>query len=82
MVPEFDAFCFAPGRKPGDTDIVYGESAGYKGYHVMYYSGTAGLYKDLLAQAILSSEDYQEWQTSELEKMPAPATGFAMRLVG
>ena len=82
MVPEFDAFCFDPERKPGDTAIVFGENAGYKGYHVMYYSGTAGLYKDLLAQAILGDEDYQAWQSAEIEKMPAPVTGFAMRLVG
>ena len=80
MVPEFNDFCFEPGRKPGDTGIVYGESSSYKGYHVMYYSGTAGVYRDLIAKSLLSSEDYSEWESAELEKMPEPVTGFAMRL--
>ena len=39
MVEEFDAFCFDPSRQSGDTGIVYGESASYAGYHVMYFVG-------------------------------------------
>ncbi|MCI8589135.1 MAG: hypothetical protein HFE77_00230 [Clostridiales bacterium] len=35
MVDEFDAWCFAEGRKPGDTGVV---KTAY-GIHVMYYEG-------------------------------------------
>ena len=38
-VEEFDAFCFAEGRQPGDTEIVYGTNGAYAGYHVMYFVG-------------------------------------------
>ncbi len=37
-VEEFDRICFR-GSQEGDTAIVYGESSGYAGYHVMYYVG-------------------------------------------
>ena len=43
MVPEFDAFCFAEDRLPGDTGIVYGENGAYAGYHVMYFVGEGNL---------------------------------------
>ncbi len=36
MVPEFDAFCFAD-HAYGDTAVIYGEGAGYAGYHVMFF---------------------------------------------
>lgn len=35
MVTEFNDWCFAPERKPGDTDIVETSI----GYHIMYYIG-------------------------------------------
>ena len=35
MVTEFNDWCFAPERKPGDTDIVETSI----GYHIMYYVG-------------------------------------------
>jgi len=60
MVEEFDAFCF-DNHKPGDTAIVYGESAGYAGYHVMYYVGEGELYSDHIARGELSSEAITAW---------------------
>lgn len=36
MVAEFDAWCFAEGRKPGDTGLVKTQY----GYHVMYFVGS------------------------------------------
>lgn len=33
MVPNFEAWCFDPARKPGDTGIVESDY----GYHIMYY---------------------------------------------
>ena len=80
MVEEFDAFCFAD-HKSGDTAIVYGESAGYAGYHVMYYVGQGELYSDSIARSDLSSNDMNEWleaQTAGYE----PVRGFWYKLVG
>lgn len=81
MVDEFDAFCFEPGRKPGDVDIVYGESSSYSGYHLIYYVGEDELYCDYIADNLLRSEDYNAW----LEEFLADWSGTecrAMRYVG
>lgn len=56
-VEEFDAFCFA-GHEVGDYDIVYGESATYTGYHLIYFAGENELYSRLLAENSLRSTDY------------------------
>ena len=61
MVPEFDAFTFDDSRKPGDTGIVYGESTGYTGYHVVYYVGEGELYSSLISEADLTNEQYTAW---------------------
>ena len=80
MVEEFDAFCF-DGHKPGDTAIVYGESASYAGYHVMYYVGEGELYSDHIARSELSSEAMTEWLDAQLEGYE-PVRGFWYKLVG
>ena len=80
MVEEFDAFCFSP-HKPGDTAIVYGESASYAGCHVMYYVGEGGLYSNVIAESDLRSNALNTWlgeQTDALETKE----GFGMRFVG
>ena len=80
MVSEFDAFCFE-GHKPGDTGIVYGESASYAGYHVMYYVGEGGLYSNYLAENDLRSGDVQAWLDEKAEAIPTKE-GFGMKFVG
>ncbi|MBQ9250264.1 MAG: peptidylprolyl isomerase [Oscillospiraceae bacterium] len=80
MVEEFDAFCF-DGHKPGDAAIVYGESASYAGYHVMYYVGEGELYSDHIARSELSSEAMTEWLDAQLEGYE-PVRGFWYKLVG
>lgn len=61
MVEEFDAFCFEDGRKAGDTGVVYGESAAYAGYHVMYFSGKADPANNETGRQNLLSEKCAEW---------------------
>ena len=62
MVEGFEAFCFDPGRQPGNVDIVYGESSSYSGYHLIYFVGQGPLYCDYLADQHLRSDDYSAWQ--------------------
>ena len=80
MVEEFDAFCFG-GHKPGDTGIVYGESGSYAGYHVMYYVGEGGLYKDYIAKSDLENEAIDAW-IGELTDACTVTEGFGFRFVG
>ena len=60
MVKEFDEFCFA-GHKAGDTAVVYGESNGYAGYHVVYFVGEGELYSHVIARNDLVSAAMTEW---------------------
>ena len=80
MVEQFDAFCFGD-HKAGDTAIVYGESGGYAGYHVMYYVGQGENYCDYLARTDLEDADLDAF-LQELEAGYTTAEGFGMRLVG
>ena len=80
MVEEFDAFCFE-GHKKGDTAIVYGESASYAGYHVMYYVGEGQQYSDYIAEIDLRNADTSAW-LEELMAQYETKEGFGMRLVG
>lgn len=54
MVPEFDAWCFDPARKPGDTAVVKTSL----GFHVMYFSGSRVLYPDYARQDMIL--EYQQ----------------------
>ena len=66
MVEAFENWCFAEGRKSGDTGIVETEY----GYHVMYYSGDSEtLYRDFLITNALVSEDSAAWYNALLETM-------------
>jgi len=57
MVSEFDAFCFEP-HEHGDTAVVWGESTSYAGYHLIYYVGEGGPYRQVLADNALRSDAY------------------------
>ena len=80
MVEEFDAFCFA-GHKSGDTGIVYGESASYAGYHVMYFVGEGELYSNTIAESDLRSTAVSE-KLEELTAVYPVSEGFGMKFVG
>ena len=67
MVSAFNDWCFADGRKSGDTGIVETEY----GYHVMYFSGnTDYTYRDYLITSDLSEDDYTAWYTGLVDAMP------------
>ena len=55
---EFDEWCFAEGRKAGDTGIVKTDS----GYHVMYMDGFSELsFRDYMIANKILSEDLEQW---------------------
>ena len=66
MVENFENWCFAEGRKAGDTGIVETEY----GYHVMYYSSADEMcYRDVMIESDLRSEDTEKWHDALTEKI-------------
>ena len=66
MVTAFEDWCFAEGRKAGDTGIVETEY----GCHVMFYSADSEvIYRDFLIENALISADTSAWYTDLLEAM-------------
>jgi len=57
MVPEFNDWCFDPGRVVGDNGIV---QTSY-GYHLMYFSGVGEPMSDTSAVDAAVSAEYGEW---------------------
>ena len=58
MVTNFNDWCFAEGRKAGDTGIVESDY----GYHIMFYSGDSNItYRDYLITENLRSTQVTEW---------------------
>lgn len=83
-VPEFEAFAFEEGRKPGDTGIVYGETQGsspYAGYHIMYYVGEGQLYSRYIAETQMRSNDYSAWREAQIASAKTE-TAFSFRFIG
>ena len=76
MVKEFNDFCFAEGRQPGDTGIVYGSNGGYAGYHVMFYSGEGERYGAAIARQSLMEKRLSEWMNELPEIVPGPDEGL------
>ena len=65
MVAEFDAWCFDPSRKPGDTAVVRTDL----GFHVMYFSGSRVLYPTYARQDMIA--EYQQNLVNEaVDKHP------------
>ena len=68
MVTNFNDWCFAEGRKAGDTGIVESEY----GYHIMFYSGDSEtLYRDFMIENTLINEDVSAWYTALIESVTA-----------
>ena len=66
MVPTFNDWCFAEGRKSGDTGVVESDY----GAHVMYYSGDSETnYRDYMIASELRSADLEEWYHGIIEAM-------------
>ena len=80
MVEEFDAFCFG-GHQKGDTDIVYGESGSYAGYHIIYFVGEdADPYSRIMADSDLRGEAYNDAITALTDPLTSERT-FMWRYV-
>ena len=64
MVPEFEGWSLAEGRKAGDVGIVETEF----GYHIMYFSSFDELtYRDYMITNDLKNEDLTSWFTALTE---------------
>ena len=64
MVEAFNDWCFAEGRKPGDTGVVVTPY----GAHVMYYvSHSTTLYRNMLIENSLRSADTSAWYQALVE---------------
>ena len=80
MVQEFNDFCFG-GHKSGDIDVVYGESSGYAGYHLVYFVGEGDLYSNVIARSDLSETALSDYLDAQSEAL-APKLGYWAKLVG
>ncbi len=81
MVQAFNDFCFAD-HKSGDLGIVYGESSGYAGYHLIYFVGADGeLYSNSLARSALSNTDVSDFLAAQTEGFEPELRRWA-KLVG
>ena len=80
MVTTFNDWCFAEGRKTGDTGIVSGESSSYSGYHVIYFVGQGKLYSSKVAEDELRNKDFTDWKNGILANYE-PKNGFTEFLV-
>ena len=59
MLTNFNDWCFAEGRKAGDTGVVETEY----GYHIMFFSGNADItYRDYMIRAAKQKEDVDAWE--------------------
>ena len=66
MVENFDAWCFAEGRKPGNVGLVESQF----GVHIMYYVGDSETsYRDHMITEDLRSTDTTEWNSALVEAM-------------
>ena len=66
MVKPFEEWCYAEGRKAGDTGIVETEY----GYHVMYFVGDSDMtYRDFQIENQLRSADLEAWYTGIVDAM-------------
>ena len=79
MVPEFNDFCFAEGRKAGDVAIIADEQ--YNGYHLMYFVGTGEPYTNQVIRDKLASKAMEDFSKSLTENVTV-TEGKDIGLVG
>ena len=87
MVEGVNDFIYDPARQPGDTAVVFNESASYTGYHLVYFVGTDEMsYHDCLADYGYSSmyssveglrqPDYTAWHDELVAGYSADVNSF------
>jgi parvulin-like peptidyl-prolyl isomerase len=77
-VAEFKDWCFADGRKTGDTGIV---QTTY-GFHIMYFVGVDGIDWKIKVKATMVSEKYNAFLKEKAANFPYVQQSLGMRLVG
>lgn len=77
MVPGFNEWIFAEGRKAGDTGVVYDENTGY---HVMYFVGENAPAWQVQVDSTLRDKAYGDWSASIVKDMVAEE-GTGMKYV-
>jgi hypothetical protein len=77
MVKPFEDWCFAPGRKPGDTGIVETDY----GYHIMYYVGEGDVRWETMVKESLETQAYQEMLEESTNQYPVTENSSGMKLV-
>ena len=65
----------------GDIDVVYGESSGYAGYHLVYFVGEGDLYSNVIARSDLSETALSDYLDGQSEALAAKL-GYWAKLVG
>ena len=87
MVEGVNDYIFDPARQPGDTAVIFNESASYTGYHLVYFVGTDEMsYHDCLADYGYSSmyssveglrqPDYTAWHDELVAGYSADVNSF------
>ena len=79
MVTEFNDWCFAEGRKAGDTGIVFNENTGY---HVMYFVGEDIPYWKVEVKNTLTSNDFNAWVEGLYDSAEITRDDAGMKYVG
>ena len=79
MVTEFNDWCFAEGRKTGDTGIVFNENTGY---HVMYFVGEDTPYWKVEVRNKLTENDFNAWVDGLYDSAEITLDDAGMQYVG
>lgn len=80
MISEFQNWCYEPGRKAGDTGIVYSASTGA---HIMYFVGYGDTqYWHYACENAMVNSAMNEWQQSLIDSVTAETDEGGMKSVG
>ena len=80
MISEFQNWCYEPGRKAGDTGIVYSASTGA---HIMYFVGYGDTqYWHYACENAMRNTAVNEWQESLIESVSAEVSDSGMNAIG
>lgn len=79
MVTAFNDWCFDESRQIGDTGIVETDY----GVHVMYFDGYGKVYRDVMAENTLRTNDYNNWYNgvtgADTDSVKYTLNSFGMR---
>lgn len=80
MISEVEDWCYAVGRKVGDTGIVYNSSTGA---HVMYFAGYGDTqYWHYMCENMLKSDAQTQWEDELIDSVTAQVSDSGMAAIG